>query len=174
MKPIEYLAGLFDGEGSFSIQIGLRAGNTMWANPSMSVNLYYGDEVLRHFIERFGGHIYSYQKAGVACGRRWNLGRREAVLVAARALEPHLEIKKDIARRFIQALLLFPAPRNGPSRREGGRVWGLERSIAVAEIALTLNPARSRKSNKTAEYLEILRAGLDGKPEYQTGAHYGR
>lgn len=132
----------------------------MWANPAMSVNLCYGTAVLEHFVDAFGGHLYPYQRAGRPQGARWHLGTREAVLAAAQALEPHLEIKREIAGRFIEAIRLFPTSSVGVNRKLGQRAWTIERSIAVAEIALTLNPARSRKTNKTAEYLEILRSGL--------------
>lgn len=159
MKDIQYLAGLFDGEGSFSIQVGLRTykgGRSAWFNPSMSMHLYYGSSVLEHFVERFGGSIYTHAKGG----SRWNLGQRVAVLAAARSLEPHLEIKRHIAQRFIAAVELFPSGK-GADRRAGERVWTPELSAQVAEIALTLNPPRSRKSNKTAECLAEMRKSLD-------------
>jgi hypothetical protein len=162
VKSIEYLAGLFDGEGSFSIQVGLRhykdGSPSGWVNPSMSVNLYYGDEVLDHFVAAFGGQIYAYKKGG----RRWHLGTRDAARVAAVALEPHLEIKRDIARRFIQALDLCPTVGRGggANRRAGERVWSPQQVIDVAEIALTLNPARSRRCNKTVEYITELKGAL--------------
>lgn len=150
MKSLEYLAGLFDGEGSFSIQVGLRhrtnGRTTGWVNPAMSVNLYYGDEVLDHFVDAFGGQIYPYRKGG----RRWHLGRRVELLAAAQSLEPLLEIKRGIAQEFIRAIGLFPE----------GRFWQPEQVIAVGEIALTLNPSRSRRSPKTLEYLNVLRAEL--------------
>ena len=162
MRSNEYLAGLFDGEGSFSIQVGLRSyksGTSAFLSPSMSVNLYYGHEVLDHFQEAFGGKIYPYTKGG----RRWNLGRREALIEATETLLPYLEIKQDIGRRFLGALNLWPTP-TGPDRKSGNRCWTPELAVQVAEIALVLNPARSRKSNKTAEYLEVLRAGCSKNP----------
>ena len=106
-RSIEYLAGLFDGEGSFSIQVDLRThGERMSSRfgPSMSVNLYYGSDVLDHFVGTFGGTIYPYAKDGRPCGRRWNLGRRAGVLAAAVAIEPYLEIKRETAQNFIRAL----------------------------------------------------------------------
>lgn len=162
VKSIEYLAGLFDGEGSFSIQVGLRQHKsrhpTVYFNPSMSVNLYYGAGVLSHFQEMFGGQIYPYKKAPGAA--RWHLGRQEMLLPAARALQPHLVIKSIICERFLHALSLFPA-RGGTNLRAGDRVWDPVVAVEVAEIALTLNPPRSRKSNKSLEYLTVFKAGLD-------------
>ena len=126
----------------------------------MSLNLYYGQEVLQRFVDVFGGQIYPYQRGGERRGARWHLGRREPLLAAVAALSPHLEIKRAIADRFREALLLMPESGHGPDRRAGGRVWADEQVLAVAEIALTLNPARARKSNKTMEYIEVLRTAL--------------
>lgn len=158
MRSHEYLAGLFDGEGSFSIQVGLRRygdSTSAWFNPSMSVNLYYGHEVLDHFVEAFGGKIYPYPRGG----RRWHLGQRTVLIGVAETLIPHLEIKRGIAEEFLRALRLWPTS-TGANRRAGQRNWTPELAVEVATIALNLNPPRSRKSNKTAEYLEILRQGL--------------
>ena len=152
---IPYLAGLFDGEGSFSIQVGLRESRgrrpAAHFNPSMSVNLYYGTEVLDLFVEHLGGTIYPYAKGG----RRWHLGRRVDVTAAAELLLPHLIVKRQIAERFLEALSLFPSM-EGRQRKGYERVWTPELSVRVAEMALTLNPARARRSNKTAEYLEVM------------------
>lgn len=157
MASLDYLAGLFDGEGSFSIQVGLRRYRTapsIWLNPSMSVNLYYGAEVLQEFVATFGGTIYPYAKGG----QRWHLGRRADVLAAAQTLQPLLIVKRDIAGRFIEALSMWPTTDQG---RVGERIWTTEAALAVAEIALALNPPRSRKTNKTAEYVHELRAALE-------------
>lgn len=161
-RNVEYLAGLFDGEGSFSIQVGLRPGVNgvgAWFNPSMSVNLYYGSEVLQHFVETFGGRIYPYQKSGRPCGRRWHLGRRVDVTIAAVKIAPLLEIKREVASNFIRALGLFPA--------DGAR-WTPDLAVEVAEIALTLNPASARKSKKTLDYLDRIRAEM--RPETFTSS----
>lgn len=158
MKSLDYLAGLFDGEGSFSIQVSLRQYGgrcSAYFNPSMSVNLYYGQEVLQAFVDAFGGKVYPYRREGVARGARWHLGRVSDVLVAARALEPLLNIKQKIARNFIHALTLFP-PAKGVNKLKRERAWTPEIAVDVARIALELNPPRSRKSDKTLEYLGVL------------------
>lgn len=163
-KSLDYIAGLFDGEGSFSIQVGLRRRNgrvTGFMNPSMSMTLYYGTDVFDDLVEHFGGTIYPYKRGG---GKRWHLGKRALLVPAAEALAPRLEIKADIAQRFLYALSLFPATGTGANRRSGQTVWSPERVIEVAEIALALNPPRSRKCNKTMEYIEELRAQLSKEP----------
>jgi hypothetical protein len=169
MTSVEYLAGLFDGEGSFSIQVGLRrygAVQTGWVNPAMSVNLYYGTAVLERFVEWFGGQIYPYTRNGAPRGARWHLGQRGRLLPAVDALLPYLEIKREIAVRFREALLLMPPDGRGADRSRGGRVWRTEQVLAVAEIALSLNPPRARRSNKTAEYVNVLRSGLATESHY--------
>jgi hypothetical protein len=55
VASLDYLAGLFDGEGSFSIQVGIRksrvASNAAgaWLCPSMSVNL-----AVRDYLDMIG------------------------------------------------------------------------------------------------------------------------
>jgi hypothetical protein len=164
VKSIEYLSGLFDGEGSFSIQVSLRQRNTrpptIWFNPTLSVNLYYGYEVLDLFKERFGGKIYNYQRGGERRGARWHLGRKDEALRVAKELQPHLEIKKEICERFIEALSLYPS-RAGVNLQAGHRAWSTDIAVRVAEIALTLNPPRARKSNKTLAYLTTFKRELE-------------
>lgn len=126
----------------------------------MSVNLYYGQDVLQHFVERFGGKIYVYRRGEEKRGARWYLGRVEDVLRVAKEMQPHLEIKKDICARFIEALSLYP-PRGGVNLRAGQRTWSPDLAVRVAEIALTLNPPRARKSNKTLEYLTTFKRELE-------------
>jgi len=168
MKSLDYLAGLFDGEGSFSIQVSLRKNTSFYCNPSMSVNLYYGTDVLQHFVDAFGGKIYPYRRQGQARGARWHVGRREPTLAAARALRPRLEIKRDIADRFIQALEMFPTS-TGAARGLRQRNWTAEIAVAVARIALSLNPPRARKTNKTVEYVTILEQSLSSCTSTQRG-----
>ncbi|GMV18007.1 MAG: hypothetical protein AMXMBFR56_62310 [Polyangiaceae bacterium] len=78
----------------------------------------------------------------------------------AKEMQPHLEIKKDICARFIEALSLYP-PRGGVNLRAGQRTWSPDLAVRVAEIALTLNPPRARKSNKTLEYLTTFKRELE-------------
>jgi hypothetical protein len=160
---LDYLAGLFDGEGSFSIQVCVRARvaahgrPSVWFSPATGVNLYYGTEVLAAFVDRFGGKVYRYRRNDRACGERWYLGGVPQQLAAARTLAPLLVIKAEIVERFIGALELFPMSTRGLRLRDGERAWSTSAMLAVAETALTLNPPRSRKSNKTLEYLEVIR-----------------
>lgn len=151
----EYLAGLFDGEGTFSIQVDMRKASSgrdsVRFNPRMGMTIKYGKEVLLEYIEAFGGTIYEYPEQGEY---RWNLGTRQELLIAAKTLLPHLRIKKRIAERFIEALEIFPETR--AKHRLGERSWTEEMVNKVAYIALTLNPESARKSPKSIEYLKEL------------------
>jgi hypothetical protein len=153
-EKLAYLAGLFDGEGSFSIQINIRQYKqkpSILLNPRMTMTLKYGSEVLKEFKEAFGGQIYSYKDAYKDGMVRWNLSKIFPLINATKLLLPYLRIKKDIANRFLSALQLIPYSHG---ERHG---WNQEIAIKVAEIALTLNPVRSRKSSKSINYIETIK-----------------
>lgn len=157
-KSIEYLAGLFDGEGSFSIQVNVtdykHGGKTMHFSPKMTMTLQWNPGVIYALQHRFGGSVYTYKDGSL----RWSLGVKEKLVEAATALLPHLEVKKPVALLFLRALAQFPTTLKGISRKQGERKWTLEAALGVAEIALTMNPASARKSKKNLEYLEVVRA----------------
>ena len=155
---ISYLAGLFDGEGTFSIQVDMRKSSlgreNVRFNPRMSMTIKYGKEVLLEYVEAFGGTIYEYPDQGEY---RWNLGTRKELLIAANQLLPYLRIKQKIAKRFIEALEIFPdATLRGNKHLKGERSWTEEMVNKVAYIALTLNPDSARKSPKSVAYLKEL------------------
>lgn len=148
-----YLAGLFDGEGTFSIQMSIRTykgRESVNFGPRMSMTLKYGSEVLEELKLAFGGEIYPY-KDGIY---RWSLGGREGLMAATNALLPHLRIKKKVAEQFLEALSLFPVSRK--AHRDGERSWTMEMVLAVARIALALNPHKTSK--KGLAYLRNLEA----------------
>jgi hypothetical protein len=158
MGRIEYIAGLFDGEGTFSIQLQLdvskKGVQTVHFTPRMTMTLHYGTEVLDELVGVLGGTIYPYKNGA----RRWSLGRRDEVTAAAKLLLPHLRIKQRIAEQFLEALAIFPTER--ADFRRGKRAWTLEMTLRVARIALTLNPYK--KSPKGIEYLKVLEAAYKG------------
>lgn len=151
----EYFAGLFDGEGTFSIQVQIRAykgvENAQF-NPRMTMTLKYGHECLYELQRRFGGQVYEYGDGHA----RWNLSRREALIAAASALRPHLVIKGQICDAFLNALDCFPKTRAGVNQYGGERVWATEDVLFVARTALSLNPYR--KSPKTQAVVDRLEA----------------
>lgn len=162
LDKLIYLAGLFDGEGTFSIQVNLRTGSSgrqhIHCNPRMSMSLKYGNAVLDELVEAFGGRCYDYPASGM---RKWCVARRELLLDAARALLPHLRVKRRVCERFIEALEAMPnRSLAGHSRVSGERSWSLEQILKVTEIALTLNPGGkpSPKKKRVAQVLEDMRA----------------
>lgn len=162
-ERLAYLAGLFDGEGSFSIQVDMREYNktkrkNVRFNPRMCMTIKYGSEVLDELVEEFGGTVYYYKNGQ----NRWNLGSREALIVAAERIYPYLRIKKDICARFLEALYVFPKAKSGASFG-GVRAWNKEMVVKVAKIALSLNPPTSRKTSKTGEYVKELVEMYEGE-----------
>jgi LAGLIDADG endonuclease len=157
-QQVIYLAGLVDGEGTFSIQINVRVSKkgkqSVHFNPRITMTLSYGVEVLDELVQVFGGNTYPYKDGA----RRWSLGGREAMIAAATRLLPYLRIKRRIAEQFIEALEIFPVSRKAHSR--GERSWTLDMSLRVAKIALALNPYK--KSPKTIDYLKVLEASYEG------------
>ncbi len=151
---LAYLAGLFDGEGSFNIQVRIREHKGIQRvafTPRMTMCLYYGHDAL-HLLEReFGGAVYKYADGA----QRWNISRRRNVIYAAEALRPYLIIKAKICQRYLEALSLFP-----PIRHcwQGTRSWTNDMVLKVAEIALTLNPLCPSKTEHNLSYLERIRA----------------
>ena len=137
-KLISYLAGLFDGEGSFSIQVDFKD-NSVRINPRMTMTIKYGNHVLDHLKEAFGGQIYSYQYGF----RKWNLSKKQLMLDATEELLPYLRIKKEVAERFIEALRLMPTKRKNHNQHQ--RTLNKELVLKITEIALSLN---HRKQNK--------------------------
>jgi hypothetical protein len=128
---ISYFAGLFDGEGSFCIQLQKR--NTPNFNPRMSMSLKYGSKVLIQLKKQFGGNIYYYNDNMT----RWHLGRKELMIKTIRLMYPYLIIKKQRAKQFLKALNLFPKNRH--------QKWTVELANKIFDIAKNLNPNDSRK-----------------------------
>jgi hypothetical protein len=100
---IEYLAGLFDGEGSFSVTWKDKGAYVNFSL-KMSMSLKFGHQAIYELQKEFGGSIYTYPDGCV----RWYLGQREQLIKATKSLLPYLIIKKEIAIKFLSILDLFP------------------------------------------------------------------
>lgn len=139
---IDYAAGLFDGEGSFSIGIQVIERSRrpfVFFRPRMSLGLIVGGEVLDDVIVPLLGGRSALAASGMT---QWAIYSRDGCRLAAEILTPHLRIKRRIGERFLEALALFPADRRRPV---DGRAWQRENAVRVAEIAVSLNErARSR------------------------------
>jgi hypothetical protein len=159
LEPVDlaYMAGLFDGEGSFSILVSVQENKGVpyvLFNPRMTVNMKNSLPAQERFLRAFGGAIYqSRTRPGM---QQWVLGRRSALVEAATTLRPYLLVKQGIADRFLEALSLYPESRVW--RAGGERAWSIENIVRVAEIAFSLNPATARRSKQTVEYIENLKA----------------
>lgn len=130
-EKLAYIAGLMDGEGSWSIQI--VEGRS--PNPRMTMTLKYGpDEPLKLLCEMLGGSIYFY-KDGM---QRWSLGGTTSLRLATRQLLPYLKVKRDIAQNFLLALEKWPTLK-GIDRRHGAKAWSPELLDEVSEMSKALN-----------------------------------
>jgi hypothetical protein len=157
-SEVAYLAGLLDGEGTFSIQVNIRqykSRQSVHLCPRITICIKYGAEVLDWVVKTFGGKVYE-RGDGVT---QWYLGKVAEMRTLTELVVPHLRIKKAIAERFLEALRLFPEKRG--NRRCGERSWTEETTNRIAYIALTLNPPTARKSSKTLAYLVELKAVYD-------------
>ncbi len=159
VKRLAYLAGLFDGEGCFCIQVKIREHKgvkRIALTPRMTMSLYYGPEALHLLQGAFGGAIYFYPDGGM----RWNISKRSSVQIAASALQPHLVIKSKICQRYLEALSFFPPIRE--RQWQGKRSWTNESILKVAEIAYTLNPICAKKAAKNAASLQQIKKMCEG------------
>lgn len=158
-ETLAYLAGLFDGEGSLSIQV-MDKPSGLNFSPKMTVSLKYGwEEPLELLQKTFGGKIYTSPSDASDSGNayRWNLGVRVEIEKAAKALYPYLRIKKEICERFLYALSLFPEnSRKGVDLYHGNRGWTRETEFEVAQIAYTLNPGTGKRIARNKNRLNEL------------------
>lgn len=161
-ETLAYLAGLFDGEGTFCIQVSVRdalsAKPSVLIHPRMSMTLKFGNEVLDDLATALGGRCYV--RPDVAT-RVWSLSRRDHALSAARTLAPFLRVKRRVCERFIEALEIMPSVRK--VHRRGERTWTAEMAVRVAEIAFTLNPGgKLSEQKRTTEFrLAALRRAFE-------------
>lgn len=156
-EQLAYLAGLMDGEGSFSIQVQVRQHKGRYSvnfSPKMTMTLKHGSDVLDELVGLFGGTVYHYTDNPAKIEHRWSLGRRESLISAAASLRPFLRIKGVTCDRFLEALAMFPTKR--ADHLAGERTWDLATVLAVADIATTLNPESAQKAKYGRKVLEAL------------------
>lgn len=138
---LDYLAGLFDGEGSFSMQVQTRTtvsgSGGVVISARISMTLKYGKFILEDFVESFGGRIYHYSDGM----DRWSVSDSKRARIFAEQMLPRLQIKRTIASNFISALDMLDSPRSR------------ETDVALAKMAYSLNPVR--KSTKPVDNLLV-------------------
>ena len=152
-----YYAGLFDGEGTFSIQVQKRYYNgvaSLLFSPRMTMTLKYGTDVLEELAQEYGGVVYAYADGT----KRWHLGKKAETKIATQRLLPHLRIKKNIAENFLGALELY-RPRKGVNLYGGERMWNKERATRMVEFAHNLNPYSKTKNKE--QHIEALQEIFD-------------
>lgn len=145
---IAYLAGLFDGEGSFSMSI-QGTNSSICVHFLVSMTLKYKSDILEVYKSTFGGNIYLDRRDNV---RRWVVGKRQDCKEAATVLLPYLYIKKEIAEQFLQGIELMDFSKQGKKVD-----WTPELLDNIGKIAFTLNPSTARTSTRGQQYLNDLK-----------------
>ena len=136
----EYVAGLFDGEGSISRQNGQtgRGYNRTYLVFRIGNN---DDRVLKHIHSRFGGAVRSYKRPRPHyC---FEIGERDDATRFLSALVPHLAIKRNLA--WIVLCFLERGMRNWQGKRVPASE--LEMRAMVADLIKKIN---SRKGKPVA------------------------
>lgn len=153
---LAWMAGFFDGEGTITVQVRLPGedGNKhVLLVPHIAVKIKYGTEVLELFRTRFGGNIYTYARGA---GKSWNLLGVDNLRTALTDLLPYLRVKREPARRLLEALNLWPSLK-GVKRSKGECAWTPEATAKVMELAVTLNHSQSRNAKQKAHVSRVRR-----------------
>jgi hypothetical protein len=146
-EQLAYLAGIIDGEGSFSIDCNIGTYFSKRKNRNVfypyfatrvSVSLKHGNEkVLPLLVKSLKGTIC--RKGIDGSTKSWNLNRIDDLLVAVPLLIPYLKIKQEIASNFLIALRL--------SKNKFAKRWPKDSAIEMTKIGLTLNPYQKAKKD---------------------------
>jgi len=162
-NDLAYLAGLMDGEGSWSIQAQWRTNRNgaRFVNFGfrMTMTVKYGaDEVMPLLLSTFGGSTYKY--SGDEC-TRWALGKGADIKKATLRLIPFLRIKRKIAERFLEALAVVPSKRK--DHLHGEPSWTLEMRAKVLAIASELNRKKPFDPDDRPSYLKVVKSAASPK-----------
>jgi hypothetical protein len=134
---LSWIAGLIDGEGSFSISLGAKerkSNGKIYVKffPRLSINLKYGGNVLFDLEEKLGGHTIKNKKGFTI----WSMSKQGELTEVVPKLIPYLKIKREIATSFLEAVSLFP----GTPGFIGNRGWNLQNIEKVIDLSMQLNP----------------------------------
>ena len=106
--PIQYLAGFFDGEGTFYIGKQYKNGNEYpKAQVLLSQSGQNGLELLTAIQEQYGGSIYLHLRAGESKATKpayklwWN---KEEAIALCKEIIPHLILKQTDAEAVLSYL----------------------------------------------------------------------
>lgn len=160
---LHYIAGLIDGDGSFSISISRnRYKNKLGVSePQFSFNLNLRQiekfrTTLEDVMETIGvGTIYQHSHAGNFKMLTWQTTKIEDTLQACKILYPYLQIKKKECEKLIEAAELWlNSPRKiGPN---GGRPGvSFEIKTQISEIAGSMNEVAQTETSRRNKNLRI-------------------
>lgn len=159
-KKLNYLAGLFDGEGSFSISLKLRYHKDRpWLNitPIARIGMKKADKQLTELRDLIGvGSIYCSNKGEDKEIISWQTTRWAEVLIFAAITRPYLKFKQDQAEKMIKVCQLYLIEHGSSKRFEGKPTRPKEAVLEIIKTSLDLNPdslqSQKRKEKKPLEY----------------------
>jgi hypothetical protein len=149
---LRWLAGFWDGEGTFSIVLRKQrtANNYLGISPCAIIGQR-GDHdwIIKHIKSELSfGKIYYSNRDTVKGKAIWQTTTIDDSIKIAKLLEPYLILKKEIAKRFIEALELWKSTVHKEEfrlRGRGGRIRTKQDVLKMIEIATTLNKDRPEK-----------------------------
>jgi hypothetical protein len=156
MITVEYIAGIVDGEGSFSLQISPRKWKDgrkgIGLNPRVQIGFKhdtYEEEVLIKIKEFFGGgKIYISNKGKpYAMMVLWTTSRNDTIMFCEKLI-PYLIIKKRQAEMLLEGCKLMRnrfEERGGRFVQKGTKIYSKEDYIKLIEISTTMNKGRQIK-----------------------------
>ena len=98
--PLEYHAGILDGEGTFAITLHYKNNyvNLFRINTAVQIVMGHSEEVFDDLKKKFGGYTH---KSKVPT---WRVNTRDECRYFAETLLPHLHVKKDECKTFLKIL----------------------------------------------------------------------
>lgn len=136
---LDYLAGIFDGEGSFIISLSRRRNSPVGflVAPMVSLSMFNGDSILLRLREQFGGHINPTSLRSNGFSKlplpEWNLCGRASRSFAKRIVS-RLTIKRKDCETFLKIHKLMA----------DGFHYTKDGFLQIVKLRETLNKTRSR------------------------------
>lgn len=147
MLSPQYIAGLFDGEGSIGVYS--NGEGTYYLRTQLTQNVGKASEdLMLELVNQFGGH-HSIQDTSHGRKFNWQLSSGKAAAFLAE-IEPHLRLKKEQA----EIVRLWWAQRPKQERDEGGR-------FVTRATNLDADVARLVKALKKDDLLAVMSAQAD-------------
>jgi len=168
-----YLAGVIDGEGTFTLQINLRKSSSgkenIRINPRVGIGLRYKEKeykLLEAIKEKLKvGTIYLSNKGKETAKCMYMTTNVEDCITIAEYVLPYLYLKEKQAIRFIKICKMIKAGklrRKGINMYGGEKIYSKEEMIEMITVATTLNEGtqmtrfRESTGRNTQYYLNII------------------